>query len=203
MVVVREDGTESLGKTEAKNRFVELRAKGWTYRRIAEELNKSKSTVASWGQELDAEIVSARAMELEGLQEEYGCVKEARIHSLGQLLNRLKGELEKRNLKKLSTGKLLCMVLKYQEALTAEFNGVVPLSEGQIAALKEKSGVKLNAEQIAGEMDRVLQRFRSGQLDEAGVRVELTVYEALLKVHEQVVLQAKVEQIESVLEKRR
>ncbi len=200
---MRKDDTRKLGKIEAKTKLVELRAKGRVIRDIANELNVSKSTVAKWVQELEAEIASARAMELEALQEECGLSKEARIRNLGQLFNRLKGELEKRDFEKMRTEKLLNMMLKCQETLTAEFNMVVPLSGGQIAALKGNSEMKLNADQIAGEMGRVMQRYKSGLIDEAGVRVELSVYESLLKVHDRVVLQTKVEQIESVLGKRR
>ncbi len=203
MVVVREDETEALGKIEAKNRFIELRAKGWSYRRCAEELNMSKSTLAKWGREFEMEIASAKAMELEALQEKYGCLKEARIQSLGQFLSRLKGELEKRDLTKLPTEKLLSMVLKYQEALTAEFDGKGPLSQGQIATLQRGFSTKHDAEQITGEVERVLQRFWLGQIDETGVKAELAVCMALLKAHEQGVIQAKLEQIESVLGKRR
>ncbi len=200
---MRKDDTETTGKIEAKTRLIELKAKGRSCRRIAGELNVSKSTVANWVQELEAEIASARAIELEALQEEYGLSKEARIRSLGKLLNRLEGELEKRDFKKLTTEKLLNMMMKYQEKLTAEFEDKDPLSENQITLLKGKSGVKLDAENIAIEVGRVWQRFRLGQIDESGFKAELTACTVLLRAHDQVVLQTKIEQIESVLGKRR
>ena len=72
------------GKAELKAEFVQLRAKGLPYVRIAERLGVAKSTLANWNAELEAEIASARAMELEALQEEFFLLKEGRITLLGR-----------------------------------------------------------------------------------------------------------------------
>jgi hypothetical protein len=66
------------GKAELKADFVQLRAKGLPYVRIAEQLSVAKSTLANWNAELEAQIASARAMELEVLQEEFFLLKEGR-----------------------------------------------------------------------------------------------------------------------------
>jgi hypothetical protein len=84
---------EQLGRTELKAEFVQLRAKGLAYVRIAERLGVARSTLASWNSELEAEIASARAMELEALQAEFFVLKEGRITLLGEQLLRLRGEL--------------------------------------------------------------------------------------------------------------
>ena len=55
------------GKLELKSQFVELRAKGWSYVKIARKLKVSKNTLANWGAELEGEIASLKAMELEAL----------------------------------------------------------------------------------------------------------------------------------------
>ena len=39
---------------EIKQEFVELRAKGWSYTRIARRLKVSKSTLSNWRGELDS-----------------------------------------------------------------------------------------------------------------------------------------------------
>ena len=62
------DSTEPLGREEQKHRFVVLRAKGYSYVRIARELGVSNGTLTAWGTELEAEIAEMRAMELEALQ---------------------------------------------------------------------------------------------------------------------------------------
>jgi transposase-like protein len=75
-----------LGKEEQKHRFVMLRAKGYSYARIARELGVSKGTLTAWNAELEAEIAKARAMELEALQEEFFLLKEGRIRLIGEQL---------------------------------------------------------------------------------------------------------------------
>ena len=40
------------GKTKQKNQFIELRAKGYSYRKIAKELNISTGTLTVWDREL-------------------------------------------------------------------------------------------------------------------------------------------------------
>ena len=47
---------QQAGRTELQLDFVELRAKGWSYRKIARRLKASKSTPANWSHELEAEI---------------------------------------------------------------------------------------------------------------------------------------------------
>jgi len=42
------------GKAELKAQFVELRAKGYSYARIAKRLKVAKGTLANWSQELEA-----------------------------------------------------------------------------------------------------------------------------------------------------
>ena len=86
------------GKTELKAEFVQLRAKGLSYMHIAERLGVAKSTLANWNAELEAEIASAKAMELEALQAEFFVLKEGRITLLGEQLLRLRGELASREL---------------------------------------------------------------------------------------------------------
>ena len=62
---------EELGREQKKSQFVQLRAKGLSYAKIAKELKVSKSTLTNWNQELHTEIAQAKAMELEALQEQH------------------------------------------------------------------------------------------------------------------------------------
>ena len=96
---VREDNIEaenkedSLGKEEQKAKFIHLRAKGYSFAKIAKELGVSKSTLSNWSQELEEQIARAKAMELEALQEEYYILKEGRIKLLGEQLRAIQKEL--------------------------------------------------------------------------------------------------------------
>ena len=60
--------TEQIGKEEQKNRFIQLRAKGYSLAKIAKELHVSKGTLSNWNQDLEQQIAQAKAMELEALQ---------------------------------------------------------------------------------------------------------------------------------------
>jgi transcriptional regulator with XRE-family HTH domain len=123
------------GKMEVKSQFIELRAKGWSYLKIARKLKVSKNTLASWGAELDGDIASLRAVEMEALHEKYFMTKEARIQLLGEQLKEIKAELKRRGLEAVSTEKLLEMELKYYQALQAEYVETRPLTEGEIEVL--------------------------------------------------------------------
>src|SRR5918993_4906422 len=108
-----ERARSELGKAELKAEFVQLRAKGLPYVRIAERLGVAKSTLANWNADLEARIASARAMELEALQEEFFLLKEGRIRLLGEQLLRLRSELAGRDLADVPTDKLLDLLLKH------------------------------------------------------------------------------------------
>lgn len=194
---------DSLGREELKAQFVALRAKGLSYRKIAKRLKVSKSTLANWSRELEAEIASSRAMELEGLQEQYGLLREGRIRLIGGLLRKLKQELMSRDLSTVPTDKLLEILLKYQEALEAEQVELRPLSSREIRELKDKSGTKLDSQQIATALDQTLQRYRAGLISIQQARQELALLVAALKAEEQTVLEVKLEKLEAVLDSRR
>ena len=123
------------GKLELKSQFVELRAKGWSYVKIARKLKVSKNTLANWGAELEGEIASLKAMELEALYEKSYMTKEARIKLLGAQLKEIQDELKKRGLEGVSTEKLLEMGLKLYQALQAEYVEARPLTDAEIGAL--------------------------------------------------------------------
>lgn len=128
---------EDPGKTEIKSQFIELRAKGLSYAKIARKLNVSKSTVANWSQELEAEIASLKAIELESLYERYYLTKENRIKLLGDQLKEIRSELKKRDLDEVSTDKLIELELKIYQALMDEYVDIRPLSDQEILELKQ------------------------------------------------------------------
>ncbi len=127
---------EEPGKAELKAQFIELRAKGLSYAKIARRLKLSRNTLASWSQDLEAEIASLKAMELESLQEQYFLLKEGRIKLLGETLKALQQELKERDLASVSTDKLLDMWLKVFQELKEEAIETRPLSEHEIVELK-------------------------------------------------------------------
>jgi len=105
---------------QTKERFIELRAKGWSYDKIAKELGKAKQTLIDWGKELEDEIANLKALELEALYEKYYLLKESRIETFGELVKRLKDEVMSRDLSEVPTDKLLELFLKYDKQLKDE-----------------------------------------------------------------------------------
>ena len=47
--------------TELKERFIDLRAKGWSFDKIAKETGKAKQTLIDWSKELQDEIANRKA----------------------------------------------------------------------------------------------------------------------------------------------
>lgn len=127
---------EALGKMELKHEFIELRAKGWSYSRIARRLKVSKSTLSNWRSELEADIASLRAMELDALYERYYMHKEGRIKQLGGQMKAILKELKSRDLSEVSTDKLLDILLKFYAVLQEEYSELKPLSDAEISELK-------------------------------------------------------------------
>jgi IS30 family transposase len=99
---------------ETKRRFIELRAKGYSFDKIAKELGKAKQTLLDWSRELDQEIAQAKALELDSLYESYSLYKEARLKTLGEILTKLKKEVDNRDLTDLPTDRVLDLFLKYE-----------------------------------------------------------------------------------------
>lgn len=128
---------EDPGRLELKSDFIELRAKGWSYSRIAKKLKVSRSTLANWTAELEGEIASLKAMELEALYERYYLTKEGRIKLLGDQLKDIQAELKKRKLDRVSTEKLMELELKVFQSLKEEYTESRPLSDQEIQELKK------------------------------------------------------------------
>jgi len=106
--------------TELKERFIELRAKGWSFDKIAKETGKAKQTLIDWSKELQDEIANRKALELEALYESYYLMRENRLQTFGAMLTKIKEEVESRDLSDVPTDKLLELLLKYNSQVKEE-----------------------------------------------------------------------------------
>ena len=127
---------DEVGKTELKHDFIEMRAKGYSYRKIAKKLGVSIGTLSSWRQELEGEIATLKAEELDALYERYYMTKQQKITQLGRQLKHIQKELRSRDYSDIPTEKLLDMELKVYQALEEEKVDVRPLSSQEIEELK-------------------------------------------------------------------
>lgn len=103
-----------------KQRFIELRGQGTSFKKIAVELKVCKQTLINWSKELQSEIANHKAIELEQLQHQYFMTRSARIEMLGELLIKTRTELLQRDLADVPTEKLAGMLLALTKALDSE-----------------------------------------------------------------------------------
>jgi len=93
-------------------KFIELRAAGQSYNKIAKQLKASKSTLIEWSRQYAHEIKNAKALELESIREQYLLNREHRLKVLGTQLNQMTNEILKRNLSEVTTWRLFDMQRK-------------------------------------------------------------------------------------------
>jgi hypothetical protein len=105
---------------EIQERYVELRAQGWSHARIAVELNVHRNTLIPWSHKWQFRIQNLRAIELEALQETLLATRESRAAALAQELQKAQAELEKRNISELSTSRLITLVKSLRDQIRRE-----------------------------------------------------------------------------------
>jgi hypothetical protein len=108
-----------------KDQFIQLRAQGLSYAKIADKLQVSKSTLIALSKEFTIEIQNLQAIHSEALQEKYFALREKRIELFGRRIEALLAELEKRKLEDLPTEKIMHLILKFTLALKPEEQEVV------------------------------------------------------------------------------
>ena len=99
------------GNIEQQARFIELRGKGMSFQKIAEEIGVSKPTLIKWNGELLEQVKEAQYMEFENLVEQYGLFRKRRFEiyckALNSALKEFEGRAERGELKEVPTDKLL------------------------------------------------------------------------------------------------
>lgn len=144
---------------ETKERFIELRAKGWSFDKIAKELGKAKQTLIDWSKELQDEVANRKALELEALYETYYLLKENRLQTFGGLLNKIKDEVLSRDLSDVPTDKLLDLFLKYNSQIKEEI--VEPIYKSSLEIYEERQDKEL-LEALTTLKDEPVRRLKVG-----------------------------------------
>jgi len=180
------------GKTDNKLKFVELRAKGEPYSKIAKKLKVSSGTLTAWNRELSKEIAEAKAEKLRELYDSYFMVKEARIKQLGDTLKQVNAALNKKDLAELNTGQLLEFKLRLIQELQSEY-----------IDLDTETNTELNAETILVELLNLLRRLREGNINTGMASRETYILVNAMKAYENTTIEQKLEKIQSLLEGRK
>ena len=122
---------------DQKEKFIELRAKGWSFDRIAKELGRAKQTLIDWSKDLQEEIANRKALELDALYETYYLQRENRLQMFGAMLTKIKEEVEGRDLSDVATDKLLELFLKYNSQVKEEIVEPIYKSSQELTEEKE------------------------------------------------------------------
>lgn len=155
--------------TDKKTDFIELRAKGLSYAKIAEQLHISKSTCSSWEKVLKSQIQKCKEARLTELYTLYGMEKESRIARVGKALSDIDKALATKDLSELSADTLLKLKLKYEQALKAEYS--------------EPTGqdfTQLTVEEIIEALTVLYKKQESGTISPAQAKAQLATLTSLL-----------------------
>jgi len=79
---------------EEKEQFIQLRARGYSFDKIAEELDISKPTLIKWQGELNKQVKEQQYFEMENLLNQYEIMRRNRFEKYSRLLNAVFQELE-------------------------------------------------------------------------------------------------------------
>jgi|SRR5580765_2437110 len=102
---------------DTQDKFMDLRAQGWSLGHIANELHVSKRTLVEWNRELASEIQSIRAAELELLKEKILASREEELDRLARLRKDVTDELANRMLKFVPVEKLFRLSVEMREEM--------------------------------------------------------------------------------------
>lgn len=117
---------------ETQQRFVHLRAEGWSFAQIAEDLQVSKPTLIKWSRKFQFEIQNQRAILREHLQEKWLSRLNVRVNALGEQLQKIEAELAKRDISTLGTGQLFSLAGSLRRQIKHEIGPMTfttPVSE--------------------------------------------------------------------------
>lgn len=107
---------------DERQQFIELRAKGYSFQKLSDELGISKPTLIEWSKNSDIsrDIQNQRTLLVDYLQERYAITRRHRIALFGEFLEKAKGELNKRDMSDIPTDRLITMVIKLSDTLKAD-----------------------------------------------------------------------------------
>ena len=95
--------------TDDKMKFVELRASGMSYRKIAAETGISRGTLRKWNNELQDEIEAERAEKVLEVRAAFALDHESKMERLARILERLDAAIDAADFSQVSPDKLLVM----------------------------------------------------------------------------------------------
>jgi len=105
-------------------RFIFMRSQGWSFNRIAVELNVSKPTLIKWSRQHQIEIENLKATEIEGLAEKHFRMRHVRWEALAKQLTKIEEEIDKRDLEEIPASRLHAIAAQLRSEINQEIGGV-------------------------------------------------------------------------------
>jgi len=105
-------------------RFIFLRSQGWSFNRIAVELQISKPTLIKWSRQHQFEIANLRATETEALAETVFGARHERWRTLAAQLKKLEEEIAQRDLEEIPASRLHAIAAQLRAEISREMGHV-------------------------------------------------------------------------------
>ncbi len=123
----------TMTKSEKRIKFIALRAQGVSYQNAADILHCSKSTLVSWGKELEDQITEQQKAEQADILSAYKASREHRIAQFAAIYREILAEINRRSLANIKTEKLFEMLEKCSRCISE--------LSGELDAQKPKTSV--------------------------------------------------------------
>lgn len=154
--------------TEKRAEFIELRAKGLSYNKVAEKLHISKSTCSKWAKEYEAEITERKEARIEELNSLYALDKASRLERLGKARQEIDTALEGKDLSELPADVLLKLKLKVEEQIRGEYYDPT-----------DEPFIDYNTEETVKALGKLYRRQEKGEVTPAQAKAQLSTITAL------------------------
>ncbi len=109
---------------DKQEKFIELRAKGYSFDSIVKEIEVSKPTLIKWQTELKREIKNFEYAIYQGLIESYKKGREKRVQGFTELLEKINKELVSRELTTFTIKDLLLLKTELQQDFNKEIQNI-------------------------------------------------------------------------------
>src|SRR5262245_40001010 len=109
---------------ETMQKFVELRANGWSFVRMAAELGVANSTLTERRRKFRFEIQNRRSLVLDDLQDRVLGTVQSRVDRLAEKLKGVEHELDQRALGKHSTSQLFSLATSLRRQIVRELGPI-------------------------------------------------------------------------------
>ena len=153
---------------ETQLAFIKARAEGKSFSTISQELGIAKATCSSWEHTLKGDIEAMKRANLEELYTEYNMAREARIESIGTIVNALDEAIANKldRIQYLTIDKLLDLKLKYNKELREEY----------IEPVEVNTDDTLNG--LLEQFNQLYVDSKSGKISPALIKTQISILEA-------------------------